>query len=313
MLLDTEHIYIIGSGAVGRALAVFLTHSGKGVTIIRGSVNDGSVKSANFSVRMPDGALLEAEVNVATLNAFPAIEGIIVVAAKSYANKQLAADLKGRTGDSPIVLLQNGLGIEQPFVAQHFREVYRAVLLVTSQVIDETTVRFKPVAACPVGIECGSMDHLSTIIGQLSTPQFVFESKVNLQSMIWKKAIVNCVFNSVCPLLEIDNGIFHRDPHAIQIARRVISECLFIAHQNGIDLLQKEVEDSLLEISIASDGQLISTLQDIRSNRHTEIDTLNLEIVRLAEEMGKSEAVRETRLLGELTKLKAQIRREKQQ
>lgn len=313
MLSNTEHIYIVGSGAISRALAVFLTHSGKAVTIIRGSIDDGSVRTANFSARMPDGTLLEAEVNVATLSTFSVINGIIVVATKSYANKQLAVDLKERAGNSPIVLLQNGLGIEQPFLAQHFQEVYRAVLLVTSQVVDQTTVRFKPVAACPVGIECGSVDKLISIVSQLSTPQFIFESKAALKSVIWKKAIVNCVFNSVCPLLEVDNGVFYRDPHAMQIARRVISECLVIANQNEIQLLQEEVENSLLEISIASDGQLISTLQDIRNNRNTEIDTLNLEIVRIAEGIGKGEAVRETRLLGELTQLKAKLRRQEQQ
>lgn len=304
---NMEHIYIVGLGAISRALAVFLRLSGKRVTIIRGSLNDGSHKSAHFSARMPDGTVLEAEVTVAALNTFSAIDGIIVVASKSYANKQLAIDLKEKIGNSPIVLLQNGLGVEQPFVAQNFQEIYRAVLFVTSQVIDDATVQFKPVAACPVGIERGSMENLSKIVSQLTTPQFIFESKAHLKNIIWKKAIINCVFNSVCPLLEVDNGIFSRSPHAMQIARRIISECLSIAHHKEIWLVQKDIEDSLLEISFASDGQLISTLQDIRRQRNTEIDTLNLEIARMAEGLGKSEAVRETKLLGELTKMKAQI------
>jgi 2-dehydropantoate 2-reductase len=68
-----------------------------------------------------------------------------------------------------------------------------------------------------------------------------------------------------------------------------------------------EVEENLLNISRSSDGQLISTLQDIRNKRRTEIETLNFEIVRIARSLGKENTVKETRLLGELTKLKADL------
>ena len=53
------------------------------------------------------------------------------------------------------------------------------------------------------------MDHLQTIVKQLDTPEFGFKSEANIQHIIWKKAIANCVFNSVCPLLEADNGILY--------------------------------------------------------------------------------------------------------
>jgi 2-dehydropantoate 2-reductase len=302
-----NHIYIIGSGAIGKALAVFLRLSGRKVTVIRGSVKDGRRKTGAFRVQMPDGAVHEADVEITTLDNLPVIDGIVVLANKSFGNQQLAVSLKGKTGDSPIVLLQNGLGVEQPFVDQGFLEIYRCVLFVTCQTVDDTTVRFRPVDICPIGIEQGSGDHLENIVQQLHTPEFRFKSEADIQPVIWKKAIVNCVFNSVCPLLEADNGIFHRNSQAFEIARRVIAECLTIAKAENILLEPAEVEESLLRISKSSDGQLISTLQDIRNNRRTEIDTLNFAIVRIAEKIGRSEAVLETKLLGELTKIKAEI------
>ncbi|MCE6991107.1 ketopantoate reductase family protein [Dyadobacter sp. CY323] len=304
---NSDHIYIIGSGAIGKALAVFLRLSGRKATIIRGSVNDDSRKIGHLRVQMPDETVHEAEVTVSTLNAFPALNGIIVLANKSFGNEQLAVALKNKTGSSPIVLLQNGLGVERPFFENGFPEIYRCVLFVTSQIIDETTVRFKPVAACPVGIERGNTDGLQHIVRQLNTPQLIFKSKAYIQHTIWRKAIVNCVFNSVCPLLEADNGIFHRNESALHMARRVIAECISIANAKGILLTIHEVEESLLQISRSSDGQLISTLQDIRAGRKTEIDTLNFEIARMARELGLMNEVQETRLLGELTRLKAEI------
>ena len=307
MELNSEHIYIIGSGAIGKALAVFLRLSGRKVTLIRGSVNDGSRKTEHIRVQMPDGTLHEAEIEISTLNAFSTLNGIIVLANKSFGNEQLAVVLKDKTGSSPLVLLQNGLGVERPFFAHGFSEIYRCVLFVTSQIIDETTVRFKPVAPCPIGVERGNNDNLEHIVRQLTTPQLEFKNEMHIQHTIWKKAIINCVFNSVCPLLETDNGIFYRSETAMQIARRVIAECIGIAHAKGIMLISNDLEESLLQISRASDGQLISTLQDIRAGRRTEIDTLNFEIASMAGELGLIQSVQETKLLGELVRLKAEI------
>ena len=145
---------------------------------------------------------------------------------------------------------------------------------------------------------------LSHIAALLNTPYFGFRAEGDIQPIIWKKAIVNSVFNSVCPLLETDNGIFHRNPQALQIAESLVAECLCVAKEQGVNLNQAEVMDSLLLISRSSDGHFISTLQDIRNHRPTEIATLNLAIAGMA---ATEQAVIQTRLLGRLTLLKSQL------
>jgi 2-dehydropantoate 2-reductase len=52
---------------------------------------------------------------------------------------------------------------------------------------------------------------------------------------------------------------------------------------------------------------LISTLQDIKMRRRTEIETLNFSIVNIARQLNKESWVTETKLLGELTKLKSDL------
>lgn len=305
MFTGEPDIYIIGTGAIGKALAVFLKSAGRKVTLIRGSFDDGSIKTER--IRVENGAGYEADIEIATLSALETIGGIVVLANKSYGNDRLAAVLKDKTGSSPVVLLQNGLGIEQPFLIRGFPEVYRCVLFVTSRSTSPAAVRFKPVSPCPIGIEKGGKETLNTIVHYLNTPRFAFRGEEYIQPVVWKKAIINSVFNSVCPLLETDNGVFHRNPQALEIARRIIRQCIRIAQGRGIMLRPEEVEESLLRISRSSDGQLISTLQDIRNHRQTEIGTLNLEIARIAGALGRGDLTRETRLLGELTRLKADI------
>ena len=302
-----KNIFIIGSGTIGKALAVFLKLAERNVVLIRGSVDDGTRAMERIRVELANGSTQEADVEIATLSAFGSLDGIIVLANKSYGNEQLSITLSDRTGHSPIVFLQNGLGIEQPFIDKGFPGIYRCVLFVTSQFVDKATVRFKPVAVCPIGVIKGDDAGLTRVVELLSVPDFQFRKEEDIKTVTWKKAIINCVFNSVCPLLDADNGIFHRDDTAMHIARRVLLECIEIAGAKGIHLDPAEVEESLLQISRSSDGQLISTLQDIRNKRRTEIETLNFEIVKIARSLGKEDAVKETRLLGELTKLKADL------
>ncbi|MDP4245694.1 MAG: 2-dehydropantoate 2-reductase [Bacteroidota bacterium] len=298
-----EPIYIIGAGAIGKVLAVCLSNHGKKVVLLRGSVDQGETHREKIQVALTSQEIIEAEVTIDTLGNYRSLEGLVVLCNKSYGNAALADALKHKIGLAPIVLLQNGLGVEQAFM--DFPAVYRAVLFVASQPLSDTKLHFKTVAVSPIGrIRGGDEASLGHIAGLLNTPQFGFKAERAIQPVIWKKAIINSVFNSVCPLLDTDNGIFHRNPKALQIAESLVAECLCVAGEQGVNLTLAEVMDSLLLISRSSDGQFISTLQDIRSHRPTEIATLNLAIAGMA---ATQQATIQTRLLGELTLLKSQL------
>jgi len=235
-----------------------------------------------------------------------ALNGPVLLTSKSFGNRELAQRLNGKTGQSPLVLLQNGLGVEDPFLEAGFPRLYRCVLLATSQVQAPYVVRYKPVAASPVGVVRGHETELSELVATLTTPQFPFRAEVAIQQAIWEKVITNCVFNAICPLLDVDNGIFYRNESALALAREVIDECLAVAKKVGVGLDRAEVEQRLLQISQRSEGQLISTLVDINQGRETEIDSLNLAVARLADRLDQPELATKTRLLGELTRLKAE-------
>lgn len=302
-----NRVYIIGAGAIGKALAAFLVKEKKDVVLIRGSVDNLPTQNETIRVLLADDTEQSAKVEVSTLDKHARLDGIVVLTSKSYGNKTLAFQLQGKINGSPLVTLQNGLGIEQAFADQGFPEIYRCVLFATCQPVDGNRLRFKPAFASPIGIIKGDNVRLESITRQLSSVHFPFRVEVDIQPVIWKKAIINCVFNSICPLLEVDNGIFHRESGVLRLAQRVIVECVEVAKATGIVLEAAEVLESLLSISKASDGQFISTLLDIRNKRETEIETLNFEVARIAEAVGKGEGVRETLLLGEMTKWKSEF------
>lgn len=300
-------IYIIGAGAVGKALAVFLKLEGKNVCIIRGSVDNTPTQMETISIQMDEGITLKADLEVSSISSHVKFEGILVITSKSFGNEYLAEILSKKAVHQPIVLLQNGLGVESDFVNKGFSDIHRCVLFTTCQIMGDNLVRFKPVAESLVGKINGKSDSLNLITNQLNNPIFKFRVEENIQSIIWKKAIANCVFNSICPLLDIDNGIFLRNVAIMDLGRTVIKECVNIAHISGVEISENEVIESVEMISKMSDGQLISTLQDINNKRPTEIGTLNFAIVALAQRYGKESEVIQTKLLGELTKMKADL------
>ena len=145
------------------------------------------------------------------------------------------------------------------------------------------------------------------MVNELNTTAFPFVSHSDIKREVWKKAIINAVFNSICPLLEIDNGIFVRDEKASLLAQEIVDECLVIAHNIGIRVSVEEIMQQIFAISKKSEGQLISTLQDINAGRDTEIDYLNLEIARLGETLIPVIKASTTRTLGEMIKMKSKL------
>lgn len=304
-----ETIYIIGAGAIGQVLALALVQSGQRVVLLRGHTSQPQPQEQSICVETGTGTLWEATVTLDSLERYPVLEGPVVLTSKSFGNATLAQSLKGKTGTSPLMILQNGLGVEQPFLDAGFPAIHRCVLFVTSQFTQAGAIRFKPVDISPIGTIRGDAARLNDLVAQLSTPLFPFRAEAAIQPIIWKKAIANSVFNSICPLLETDNGIFHRDAGVMALAQRVIDECVSIAQASGVPLSAEEVTQSVLLISRLSDGQLISTLQDIRHKRPTEIDTLNFAIAGIARELQQPAAVPTTALLGVLTKMKSDLNR----
>jgi 2-dehydropantoate 2-reductase len=301
-----EKIFIIGTGAIGKALAVFLKQQNEEVILLRGTIHNGEPTAEEIEILLPHDVVIKSTIPVETFGNHQALDGIIVLTTKSFGNAEIAQALKKKVGTSPIVVLQNGLNVEQPFL-DNFSSVHRCVLFATSQVISPAKVRFKPVAVSPIGTLKGDSSALLQVVNALKNSHFHFKAVDNIQQVVWQKAIANCVFNSICPLLNIDNGIFHRDERALAIAKVVISECVAIAQASNIALQEKDIAETVLMISKSSDGQLISTLQDINNGRETEIESLNFAIAKLAETLNKAELVQTTRILGQLIKVKSKI------
>lgn len=294
--------YILGCGAIGFPLAVYMADAGRSAVAVRTSRSGIPLSTVTVTVR--NGKEISAPVQTASLDQLPTLDGLIVITSKANANQALAQQLKEKGASGPVVILQNGVGVEKPFLDAGFSPVYRCVLYITSQGTGKYEFMTRPVTVCPIGVVQGDEDGLQQAVATLSTDHLQFRAEANIEREVWKKAIINAVFNSICPLLDIDNGIFVRDETVAALARDVIGECVALTSRLNLDITAEELMDQLLRISSGSQGQLISTLQDIHAGRPTEIEFLNLEIARVAATLQPPVEVPRTELLGRMVLVK---------
>ncbi len=302
-------IYILGAGTIGLALAAHLVNNDR--DIILGRTSNPDVEKSSVLVKINDlgrsNYNLQVQVDVASLAKLDELDGIIVITAKAYANQLIADQLKAKNASAPIIIMQNGIGVERPYQQAGFTEIYRCVLYSGGQKANSYEARFTSLKSSPIGVIEGHQDKLQACLTQINTPGFAFHVEPNIQSEIWGKAIINAVFNTICPLLEIDNGIFHRDHRVMEIAEAIIAECVQVAQALEIKLDPQNLLEQILKISQISDGQLVSTLQDIRKQSQTEIASLNLEIANIASTLSPEIDVKNTKLLGELVQIKSSM------
>lgn len=297
-------VHVLGCGAIGLTLAAHLASEGRAVVAVRTGRDDVAPGVIEVTIHAPCG-MLKIAVETVSLSRLEKLEGITVVSAKSHANRAIAAALGAREASGPLVIMQNGIGVENAFAGLAFTPIYRCVLYTTAELISGSEVTFRPVASSPIGVMKGAESGLEGVARALTTGGFPFHAERDIQREIWKKTIINAVFNSICPLLGVDNGIFARDESARALAREIAAECAALAESRGIALGAPEVMEQIERISKSSAGVLISTLQDIKNGRETEMEYLNIELARMAALAQPEIDLGKTALLGKLLLLKS--------
>lgn len=304
--MNDQTVYIIGCGAIGFPLAAFLTNMGRNVVAVRSSLSLQSGHTSLITTHQQDD-IAQTLVPVISLDKLTDTAGVYVITSKSTANHDIAERLKTIGVKGPIIIMQNGLDVEDAFIERGFEDIYRTVLYFTSETKENYNYSIIPVKASPIGIVKGSPGQFNDTVSLLQNPTLTLDPTDNIAAHAWQKTIANVVYNSLCPLLNQDNGIFHRESKAMVLADELIRECLIVAHAIGVNLEYELIRNQVLSISKASDGLLISTLQDLNAGRRTEMDYINLAIARKANSYGLSSSVPRINLLGQLVLLKEQL------
>ena len=88
-------IYIVGSGAIGKALAVFLQQENKEVVLVRGSVDNIPDTKETITV-IEKNKTFQQRITTTTFKGLQAINGLVLITVKAFANTEIAGKLKDK-------------------------------------------------------------------------------------------------------------------------------------------------------------------------------------------------------------------------
>ena len=132
----------------------------------------------------------------------------------------------------------------------------------------------------PTSPAAQSLSHLAEVLHQ-ALPDVAWHN--NIASANWRKLAVNCVINPLTALYNCRNGDLQRYPEQIEALCREVAS---IMEMEGYHTSCEGLQQYVMEVIQSTADNVSSMLQDIRTQRHTEIDYITGYLLRRARSHG---------------------------
>lgn len=294
-------LLLIGTGAVGCAVAIAAANAGMETTLLARSGTADELRAHGLKRTGIFGELAVAPERLTVCEDYDSVapgQDYVAVAVKTMANAAVAAelaahrDILGETGR--IVIFQNGWGNDDAYLA-HFpaSQVFNARVITgfarSAPGVTNVTVHTAPILLGSLhGEPIRALEPLADAIRASGIPS---ETSEELEQALWAKMLYNTTLNPLGAILNMSYGQLAGSAHLVGVMDRLIEETFAVMGAAGYRTFWKDAA----EYRAVFYGKLVpdtfahrsSTLQDIENRRRTEIDTLNGCIQRL----GKRHAV----------------------
>ncbi|KNC08514.1 2-dehydropantoate 2-reductase [Klebsiella sp. RIT-PI-d] len=270
-------ITVLGCGALGQ---LWLTALHKRGHEVQGwlrvpqpycSVNlvelDGSIINQSVIANDPD-FLAQSDLLLVTLKAWQVSDAV----------RTLSATLPKT---SPVLLIHNGMGavdelrnLQQPLLISATTQAARHDGNVIVHVASGIT-HIGPAHTYPQ-----DYSWLADIL-QKVLPDVAWHN--NIHSALWEKLAVNCVINPLTAIWNCRNGELRRHPEIIEV---LCTEIEAVMEREGFHTSLENVLTYVYQVIDSTRDNISSMLQDIRSQRHTEIDYITGYFLRRARAHG---------------------------
>ncbi len=211
-----------------------------------------------------------------------------IISTKSWLNEFLVDDLeKWLSPEASILLFQNGLNIEKPFLlSQRKWKITRAVTSLAALRKEKNhSIEVSIGDTFIGGINHKEEEEIQQILKILSEIGLSIEVDEDIQKKIWMKTATNSTIGPLSAITGLNNGDILKDSFLNRIVKLVIDEIVLVAPEE-LALTSEEIYDMIERIANQTATHKSSMLQDVESRSKTEISTLNGTIVNLAENKG---------------------------
>lgn len=298
-------IGVMGAGAIGCYVAGRWAASGGGATPADELVLVGrpaamkEIDDAGLTVVDNAGS---ATVKVKTATSALALKGcdVVLVCVKSGQTDEVAAQLRHIVGAGTVVVsLQNGMQNPRRLRA-HLPNVLGGI--VGFNVVTEGGGRFRKTTTGLLAIEESTSETAQALYARLRAAGFDVEVAADIEAVQWSKLVMN-LNNAVSALTDAPTVQLIFDARYRKIVAAVMREAIAVFDKAGVKpkrlgplppslfpallSLPTPLVKVLARAQIQIDKEARSSMwEDLQKRRHTEVDELNGEIVRLAARAG---------------------------
>ncbi len=286
-------IGIVGAGGLGACLGAQLAEHGVDVTLVARGAHLAALEQRGLEVRRgadTQRVALPAVSGVARLGAVDAL----FVTVKTFSLESLFDDLRTAADQGTVVVpLLNGVD-----AADRLVEAGLPGASVVPGVAYLTGFLRGPGSVERVG------DHGRIVLGQGETKRVrsrveglsnVFRvsglqcrTSPKIEDELWRKMGVVCTLSAACVLFDGGMGRVRAHPYGPGLIREAAAEVVSVAGLRGAQI---DADEILTLVDGFSDDFYPSVLHDLRSNRRTEVESLNGAIDRWARFEGRSAPV----------------------
>jgi 2-dehydropantoate 2-reductase len=282
-LLFTTHerflvakIAIVGPGAIGGAMAAWLTRTGRHTLVLCARRPLGELV-----VEVPGETITVRATTITDPRTAPPVDWVLV-ATKTYDAPGAAEWFSGlRATGAPVAVLQNGVEHRERFAPWvDVAEIVPVLLYCPAERVADGRIRQRRAARMDVPDDALGCEFASLFAGTAVeiTPRLDF------QTALWRKLSMNCV-GALNALLLRPEGVF-RDAAVAEVARGLARECVTVARAEGAQLDESAVE-VVLELYRQNPPDTVNSIHaDRLAGRRMEIDARNGVIVRLGRKHG---------------------------
>ena len=298
---DTMKLLITGAGSIGIAMAALLKHAGQDVSIYAAGATYAAIRAGGVHKTGLFGDLDYAPEEFSLADDYgafaPGSFDFILICAKTMANDAISRALNDHREilkpQGKLVILQNGWGNDAPYLRYFDKEQVCSARVITgfqrsAPNVSRVTVYTSPILLGNLyGLDAAPLAPLAQAISDGGIPCEVTE---DVGKALWAKMLYNCTLNPLGAVLGVHYGALTENEHSVAMMNDTIDEIFAVMTAAGYSTYWPDAEayrrDFYAKLVPDTYHHDSSTLQDIRSKRPTEIDTLTGRVLELAKKHG---------------------------
>ncbi|MFB5677303.1 ketopantoate reductase family protein [Paenibacillus terreus] len=295
-------IDIIGAGALGLLYAGKLAAAGMEIRLwVRRSESADILRQKGISIAEPSGETIfitYSQFEVHLMDNWRLIteagDWVFLMTKQDGIREAAECLAKGSAHHLQIMSIQNGIGHTDTLTKYlPYASIYRAVTTEGARRSGETAVIHAGKGQTELGsairggvVQPFSSDGREKLLADRLT-QAGLETRLSesIDKSIYRKLLVNAVINPLTAIWRVPNGELLSSPERMDLLRQLYDESIRIYEACGIGW-EAEWWEELVQICRSTAPNRSSMLADVLAGRRTEIEAINGQFIRLAQESG---------------------------